>query len=345
MVYRSIKVVCGIGIQGFSMLSILKYIFYIENCYEGCKKHKIYYLFGIKIKIRVRLHKGPREFISYSRPRPIDNEINLPRKKVYISIAAIFKNEPDIIEWIEFHKLIGVERFYLYDNESDEIYENLLEPYIKDGTVVYKKVFGKCRQREVYCDAIYRYKNETEWLAIIDLDEYIVPVEKNDVKVFLKEYEAYPAVVVNWIMFDCNDVLKRPKNKTVLETYTRVYKNYNNPHNRVVKSIVRPTKVRYSNSVHVCLYKNNELAVDENFYKLKTPVYCQTVRNSVNKIRINHYHCKSCEDYYLKINKGFADQVKPRNIDKRNLYFKNTTQDFVAWKYLDELKQALNNIK
>lgn len=29
-------------------------------------------------------------------------------EKCYLAIAAILKNEPDIIEWIEFHKLVGI---------------------------------------------------------------------------------------------------------------------------------------------------------------------------------------------------------------------------------------------
>jgi hypothetical protein len=36
---------------------------------------------------------------------------------LYLSICAIFRHEaPYLREWIEFHKLIGAERFFLYDN-------------------------------------------------------------------------------------------------------------------------------------------------------------------------------------------------------------------------------------
>jgi len=39
----------------------------------------------------------------------------------YLSICAIFKDEaPYLPEWIEFHRLVGVERFFLYDNGSGD---------------------------------------------------------------------------------------------------------------------------------------------------------------------------------------------------------------------------------
>ena len=37
----------------------------------------------------------------------------------YLSVCAIYRNEaPYLAEWIEFHRLVGAERFFLYDNGS-----------------------------------------------------------------------------------------------------------------------------------------------------------------------------------------------------------------------------------
>ena len=39
-------------------------------------------------------------------------------RKYNVAICAIFKNEePYIKEWIEFHKIVGVDHFYLYNNK------------------------------------------------------------------------------------------------------------------------------------------------------------------------------------------------------------------------------------
>jgi hypothetical protein len=38
-----------------------------------------------------------------------------------IGICAIFKDEArDLLEWLAFHKMIGVDRFFLYDNGSSD---------------------------------------------------------------------------------------------------------------------------------------------------------------------------------------------------------------------------------
>lgn len=325
------------------MKKILKFIFNYQSHYQGSRKHKVFTVFGFKFKFRVKLAKNLRDFVRNAKPCPLDNSIEPDRQKVYLSIAAIFKDEPDIIEWIEYHRIAGVERFYLYDNDSVNDYEKILKTYIDSGLVVYKKIHGRCMQVAAYKDAVYRYKHETEWMAIIDLDEYIVPVEQYDIKDFLKDYDEYPALVVNWVMFDSSGLDVRPSGKTVIESFMRVYKNYQEPINKTVKTILKPSKVRYVNGVHVSLYNNNELAVDENFNQFSSYTYFKTEKVSVNKIRINHYHCKSRKEYWAKVNKGFADRITPRPYKEESLNFPSTSYDYEILKYSKSLNDCLQS--
>ncbi len=54
----------------------------------------------------------------------------------YLAVAAIFRNEaPYLAEWIEFHRLVGVEKFYLFNNLSADEYLTVLQPYIDDDIV------------------------------------------------------------------------------------------------------------------------------------------------------------------------------------------------------------------
>ena len=58
----------------------------------------------------------------------------------YLSICAIYRNEaPYLREWVEFHRLAGVERFFLYDNRSTDEHREVLAPRIEDGTVVVRE--------------------------------------------------------------------------------------------------------------------------------------------------------------------------------------------------------------
>ena len=326
-------------------MKLLENIFSVKNSFKHLKKYKIVTILGFKVKFRVRNTKNIRNFIRTNKPQLCENitfEGKIPDKKDSLAICAIFKNEPDIIEWIEYHKLVGVERFYLYDNDSDFNIKRVLQPYINDGTVIYHYTNEKCMQNIVYRDAVYRYGDKTKWMAMIDLDEYIVPIEKDNIIEFLKDYESYPAVGINWRMFDSNGYVSRP-DCLVVEAYTRCGKS-----NMHIKSIFKPAEVKYITNPHCCFYKNKKLAVNEKFNPIGSPDILTTICNCFNwdisyeKIQINHYHSKSYEDNLRKAIIGYADSLKDRPV--RGLYFREFKRDYKIQKYLDNLKLKMENI-
>lgn len=278
--------------------------------------------------------------------------------KDYISIACIAKNEgPYLKEWIEYHKIIGVERFYFYDNESDDNTKEVLTPYIDNGLVIYQYTPGIAMQNPVYQDAVLKAKDKTRWLALIDLDEFIVPKEDDNIRDFLKEYEAYPGVGINWVLFDSNSHVKRPTSYGGLVTYnyTRVRKDYN--YHRVengkyvekanlhIKSIVNPREVIDITNPHFAFYRSGQLAVTENFEPIYiTPTWHgQTKFWSGNKIQLNHYHKKSREEYIERVKKGHPLKQRVRYYNEAALNFKQeTTNDYAIRKFLPELKAAMN---
>ena len=72
--------------------------------------------------------------------------------KYFIAVACIIKNEgPYLKEWLEYHKLIGVEHFYVYDNESTDDTKDILKPYIDSGEVTYIYYPGRDKQDEALC--------------------------------------------------------------------------------------------------------------------------------------------------------------------------------------------------
>ena len=53
-----------------------------------------------------------------------------------LAICAIIRNEGKFIrEWIEWHVMMGVSKFYLYDNDSDDDTASVLRPYVQKGLV------------------------------------------------------------------------------------------------------------------------------------------------------------------------------------------------------------------
>lgn len=260
---------------------------------------------------------------------------------VYLSIGAIFKNEKQYLkEWIEYHLLIGIERFYLYDNESTDNPLEVLEPYIKKGLVIYKQILGSAMQIPVYNDVISKSKNETKWLALIDLDEFIVPKETKKLKDFLKKYEKYPSLCINWINFDSNGFKSKPEG-LVVENYTRVYLDDNHPENLHIKTILQPSQVLSCNNPHYAFYRNFKFGVNENYKKVFGPF---TKQNSVKKIQINHYCSKSLEEYMVKLEKGHVDKINSTyKFSEENVNFIETKHDYSIYTYLEDLKNILGN--
>ena len=277
-------------------------------------------------------------------PTPYDN-IYHENRPVYLSICAIFKDEaPYLKEWIEYHLLAGVERFYLYDNDSTDNPLKILQPYIDKGVVTYHKIPGSAKQFIAYRDAIYKYKKQTYWMAIIDLDEFIVPVEKDDIKEFLKDYEKYPGVAINWQMFDSNNYKTKP-NKLLTEAYTRISKEYGGYLSHTIKSIVKPKEVEYISSAHWARYKKNKLAVYSNYIEVPQNTYgvVFNYQTCMSKIKLNHYYTKSEEEYLKRCSQKNAIGGIRKPLQSFLNFCGETEEDLTIQKYLPKLKERLKN--
>lgn len=215
--------------------------------------------------------------------------------KYYLSIGAIFHNEARFLpEWIEYHRLLGVQHFYLFNHLSEDDYKAALQPYVDEGVVeLYDWPFSGKNQDEwtkIQCKAYMKLlrdkKKETFWLAIIDTDEFIAPTNAESLPVFLKPYEPFGGIVINWQLFGTSNVERIPPGKTIIGSLTRrAPKDYGT--NRYVKSIVQPHKVKKMPQPHYCRYKHPYFHVGENFARLLPSSLTPTV--NVERIRIQHY--------------------------------------------------------
>lgn len=238
----------------------------------------------------------------------------------YIAIVLIIKNEARYIrEWLEYHKIIGIEHFFIYDNGSTDALRLLLEPYIKSNIVTYHYCPGSCMQIPAYNDAIVRYREKSKWLAFIDSDEFIVFPEKCNISSFLKQYEKYPALGVNWIVFDSNGFIKRPNSGFVLSNYTRIYKENDIPQNRHIKTIIQPQYAKLCTNPHFIELRQG-FYINENFEKIQPPI---SLHNTTKKIQINHYHSKSKEEYKEKILRGRAPLIQKKEFNESDYNFQS----------------------
>ena len=262
--------------------------------------------------------------------------------EINLAICAIVKNEaPYIEEWIKYHKMVGVQKFYIYDNESTDNLVSVLAPYIYNGLVEYTQIEGYAKQMIAYNECLEKCRENVKWLAYIDLDEFIIPVKGYSLAKILEEYEEYPGVGINWFLYDSNGFIRKPKGG-VIENYIRCHYNYNYPENHHIKSIVRPSQVIKMETPHNAIYKENKLAVDENknFIKgdwdfIKDENIARAFTNNVsgNKLRINHYWSKSFEEVLFKINRGKVSIKAKRTLEESMYKYKEHTYDFIMYKF------------
>ena len=257
-----------------------------------------------------------------------------------LAVVAIMKNEgPYLKEWLDYHLLAGVDHFYLYDNESPDMQAEVAKPYVAAGLVDYFPFPGKAMQVPAYIDAVKRFKFYCRYMAFIDGDEFIYPkscgggVIAEVVDEILSHEPNAAGLTIHWKMFDSNGQEKADYSRGVLERFTHCA----NGIARVVKTIANPRKICsfHSTGVHTMMYFKDFFGVDENLNVVKS---FKPTPATAEKIVINHYQCKSLEEYMVKIKRG--DAVFPdkemRTISKfRESQYKKGKFDDGILKYRD----------
>jgi hypothetical protein len=284
----------------------------------------------------------------------------------YLAACAIFRNEATYLaEWIDFHRLVGVERFYLYDNGSDDRPQEVLAPYLDEGCVVLRPwptPYRLFAARLAYADCLERVRGEVRWLTCIDLDEFLFAPQDRTLIPTLRRFEEFPGVVARWQVYGSNGQALASPEPVIARFPRRAPTHW--IRNRRVKSIVDPARALRPVNTHHFVYRNGEQAVDESgrrvdliprprFKKELRPLYrllgpalryfdpwaggdITSTTISVDRLRINHYPIKSREEFErkarLKEGKGRYD-----SIDYFAYHDRNDVLDPILSRYLPAL--------
>lgn len=178
--------------------------------------------------------------------------VSFSEEKFFFSVCSIFKNEKAFLkEWIEYHRLIGVDHFYLYSNDSTDFPRSVLAPYIRSGevTLIYWPDIVKTKNREkwavstqitAYENATYfQARTQTKWLTFLDIDEFILPVGENDLIAILKEHDDAPAITLSSDCFNATIDDQIPQKKLAIES-TQLVQPPKKLVKKVEKTIFKP---------------------------------------------------------------------------------------------------------
>lgn len=224
-----------------------------------------------------------------------------------VAIALFVKNEKqDIAAWIAWHFSLGIHKLFIFDDHStDGTYEiikvatklyniELYQTNIQDVTHFYK------RQGKAYDTACQlAIEQKYDWLGFLDGDEYLSFEQEQTVQDFLSQFEAYNGVALNWRIYGSSH--------RALKTYCPPYEAFNYHCHidlvdcQLVKSFIRPEAYNFE-------YR------DPHHFHLKKEQYADALGHPVqwngpskqtiwNTACINHYICRSMEDYVNRLQK------------------------------------------
>ncbi|EAQ37388.1 glycosyl transferase, family 2 [Nitrobacter sp. Nb-311A] len=263
------------------------------------------------------------------------------RKKHRLSVVCAIKNEADdLLEWLHLHKLVGVDHFYLYDNESTDETRAIIESFPWPDMITYHYVKGEFGQIRAFHHAIDSYRNNSEWCAFIDADEFLYPVGGNSIRDVLDDVPEAPAVAVQWLNFGSNGHDARPQGLCI-ESFTRRAPD-DFPDHYVMKSIVRP------DAIVAYLHPHQSLVLGCYVQEDGTPVFPIGGRCAVpkrKKLAINHYYTKSRQQLLKKRERGrplaAGDPERIRAMEFFTLRDRNDVEDPTILKFLPELKKQV----
>ncbi len=280
----------------------------------------------------------------------------------FLGIVAILKGEDNyLVEWIEFHKMMGVEHFILYDNGLEKNTEVILSPYKKSGLVTHilfphvkgsrdgKHVHTIRTQQLAYADAIIRFKNHFQYLLQLDIDEFMFPKNDESILSILKKLDPkkIKGLEIQHTNFGNNYHIKKPSG-LVTENY--LLTSTSNTQNSV-KSIGNTkffSKFSKYTNIHQFSYR---LSIIDLIKKMFTGYPKKITGTAANNLfQLNHYYTKSQEEYLNKsiVNKkGWmtGKETKEKFIIINNKL--NKIQNNNIARFIPKLKEniKLHNIK
>ena len=232
-------------------------------------------------------------------------------------IACVKCEERYICEWLDWHISIGVEHFFLADNNEEDYsptLESIVCDYIEQDVVTIIDYCGiKPVQPLCYNSIMEMYGNVYDWYAMIDVDEFLCLPMHNSIHAFLKSIPQDTDIIhLHWRLYGDNDLLTYD-NRPVQERFTVAVENNSFHHGycKYIKSIFR-NKAHLDNKIGNPLVINNHHSVNDDEIMLR--------RNSLGEQIVNP-RCFMCdfkeEEFNIAYIKHFITKTSEEYIDKR----------------------------
>lgn len=256
-----------------------------------------------------------------------------------LAIVACLRNEARYVEeWIAYHTVVGVEHFFLYENNSEDDIRHVLKRYIAHGLVTLIDFPIGGAQVPAYRHALHCFSASTTWLAAIDLDEFIVPKVDSDIPAMLCRLGDVDRVVLPWRNFGFSGHRTRPPG-LVIENFVLAEDIPDGGFAAMsIKSIARSSAIK-SMSVHTQFVgAGRTVDADGNVPDM---VDVRLNRPSFASAQLNHYVTKSEAEFVDKIARGEANRQLPRRVYSVDEEQGFATPDHSIGRFIEPTRQRL----
>ena len=237
-----------------------------------------------------------------------------------IAIGSMVRDEArHIAEWVRFHEYAGVRQFYLYDDGSTDGTVDRAREALRDAKLTVmpwnlrvadgRSGRGLHAQALAFAHCISNFGGAFRWMAMIDPDEFLVPLKHDTLDAALGSLGDVPVISLPWVMFGRSEA----GGEGVLRRFTmraRDPARAGAPGVFNTKAIFDPTAVT---TVHVHRMRATPFFRGwndrgEGFLMLNAP---RPARLSADLIQLNHYYARGAEDLAAKLAKGgsFTDRA------------------------------------
>ena len=253
-----------------------------------------------------------------------------------VAVCAIVRNENRYLrEWIEWHKGLGVEKFFIYDNGHGND-ENPRDVIGDDPQVVimdWRDRDGNT-QCEAYDECYREHGSEFDWMGFIDIDEFVQ--SEMSLPDVLNTIEA-DVVAFSWRMMTDNGLVYYD-DRPVQERFTQPAEDLE-PESQFVKSFVRGSieGLSFDRDPHMPHHPALEV-VNPNGGKAPQ---CSVGTGSREVAWIDHHFTKTAEEFAQKVSRSWPAIHDERIIEKE----KNAANHFFRFNERTPEKEAILGVK
>lgn len=217
-----------------------------------------------------------------------------------VGICAIVRDEATYVEeWVAFHRAQGVGIFQIYDNGSvdgtpDVLRRVGLEPIIWAG----RPADFDTQQRAAYLEAAHMLAGRAEWLAFIDIDEFLFGRGMPLTAALAGFAGGVGAIAVQQVMFGSGGQRTRLPGP-VTQRFTRCAPR-DHGENRWFKTVARPEWVAGFESVHSVMLSEGTYVMPDGSPLERGAQSGEAVRRVEGRLGLHHYALKSLEEFRAK---------------------------------------------